>query len=220
MQKVDDSFIIETNEQCYDALGADYTDGERDLEILQSLDLWQQFIDGLPGKKVLDVGCGAGDLVKWLVEHDYEATACDLSTVMAEVTKKRAPTAEVLTLGATELEKLAGQSFDGIASVHLVQHLSKTMMQKFFRDVYNLLNDGGKFLLVFTNTCYKKTGYQLDGEKEDNYIFWHKWHMEDVVPILTKAKLKPIAMHLQKGADIEDGCAVNMEPFVFICEKG
>lgn len=39
------------------------------------------------------------------------------------------------------------------------------------------------------------------------------------MPLLSKAGLKPVAMHVQKGADIEGGCPVNMEPFVFICER-
>lgn len=114
------------------------------------------------------------------------------------------------------IEKLDGE-FDGIISIHLVQHLSKTMLKKFFGAVYDLLAEDGKFLLVFTNTCYEKTGYQLDGEKEGNYIFWHKWRMEDIVPLLAKAKLKPIFAKMQKGAD--SSCAIDMEPFVFICEK-
>lgn len=88
---------------------------------------------------------------------------------------------------------------------------------KFFGAVYDLLAEDGKFLLVFTNTCYEKTGYQLDGEKEGNYIFWHKWRMEDIVPLLAKAKLKPIFAKMQKGAD--GSCVIDMEPFVFICEK-
>lgn len=218
-KKVDDAFIIETNRKCYDNLGADYTDGEGDLETLLKIGSWQEFVDILPGKKVLDVGCGAGDIAKWFAEHDYQVAACDLSAEMVDVAKKKAPSAEIFALGATELDKLAGRKFDGITSVHLVQHLSKSMMKKFFGDVYELLSDNGKFFLAFTNTCYEKTGYQLDGEKENNYIFWHKWGMEDVIPLLSKAKLKPVAVHIQKGADIEGGCAVNMEPFVFICEK-
>lgn len=219
MQKVNDDFIIETNKKCYDNLGADYTDGEGDLATLIEIGSWQEFLDKLPGKKVLDVGCGVGDIAKWFTDHDYDTTACDLSPEMVKVAKTNAPKANVLELGATELDKLSGQKFDGIASVHLVQHLSKTMIKKFFDDVYDLLDDDGKFLLAFTNTCYEKTGYQLDGEKEGNYIFWHKWRMEDIVPLLNKAKLKPIAIHMQKGANVEGGCAVDMEPFVFICEK-
>lgn len=219
MKKVDDNFIIETNQKCYDNLGADYTDGADDLATLIEIGAWQEFIDQLPGKRVLDVGCGAGDAAQWFADHGYTTTACDLSTEMVKVAQQHAPAAQVLVLGATDLDTLAGQSFDGITSIHLVQHLSKTMLKKFFHDVHQLLSPDGKFLLAFTNTCYEKTGYQLDGEKEGNYIFWHKWGMEDIVPLLNKAKLKPIAVRLQKGADIENGCAVNMEPFVFICER-
>ena len=214
--KVDDNFIIDANRKCYDNLGKLYTDGEGDMQTLLDMGVWREFLDTLPGNKVLDVGCGAGDAVKWLAEHDYDVTACDLSTEMIKVAQEKTNKAKFLVLGATELEKLDCK-FDGIMSIHLVQHLSKTMMKIFFESVYDLLADDGKFLLVFTNTCYEQTGYQLDGEKEGNYIFWHKWRMEDVVPLLAKAKLKPIIAKMQKGAD--NSCALEMEPFVFVCEK-
>lgn len=214
--KVDDEFIIDANRKCYDNLGELYMDGEGDLQTLLDMGVWQEFLDTLQGKKVLDVGCGAGDAAVWLAEHDYDVTACDLSAEMVKVARQKTDRAKFIALGATELEKLNAK-FDGIIAIHLVQHLSKTMMKHFFEGVYNSLADDGKFLLVFTNTCYEKTGYQLDGEKEDNYIFWHKWRMEDVVPVLAKAKLKPIVARTQKGAD--NSCALDMEPFVFICEK-
>lgn len=214
--KVTDEFIIDANRKCYDNLGELYTDGEGDLKTLLDMGAWQEFLDTLPGKRILDVGCGAGDAAKWLAEHDYDTTACDLSEEMVKVARKKTDKAKFLVLGATELEKLDGK-FDGIVSIHLVQHLSKTMMKKFFEGVHDLLADDGKFMLVFTNTCYEQTGYQLDGEKEGNYIFWHKWRMEDVVPILAKAKLKPISARMQKGAD--HSCAIDMKPFVVICEK-
>lgn len=214
--KVDDNFIINTNRECYNNLGELYTDGADDLETLMKMGVWQDFLSSLRGRKILDVGCGAGDATKWLADGNYDVVACDLSAEMIKVARRKNDKAKFLVLGATELEKL-GDEFDGIIAVHLVQHLSKTMLKKFFSDVYNLLVDDGKFLLVFTNTCYEKTGYQLDGEKEGNYIFWHKWRMEDIVPLLAKAKLKPIFAKMQKGAD--NSCAVDMEPFVFICEK-
>lgn len=214
--RVDDEFIVEANRKCYDNLGEEYTDGAGDLETLINMGVWKDFLDGLNGKKVLDVGCGAGDAVKWLADNEYDVMGCDLSEEMIKVARHKTDKAKFLVLGATGLEEL-NEKFDGIISIHLVQHLSKTMLKKFFGDVYNLLADNGKFLLVFTNTCYEKTGYQLDGEKEGNYIFWHKWRMEDIVPLLAKAKLKPIFAKMQKGAD--NSCAIDMEPFVFICEK-
>ena len=217
MKKVDDNFIIDTNRKCYDNLGSDYTDGAGDMETLQAMGIWQEFLDSLKGRKVLDVGCGAGDAVQWLAEHGYNVTACDLSQEMIKVAGQKTDKAKFVVLGATEIDNLMEGAFDGIIAIHLVQHLSKGMLKKFFCNVHDLLQPEGKFLLVFTNTCYDKTGYQLDGEKEGNYIFWHKWQMEDIVPILAKAKLKPIVARMQKGMD--KSCAVDMEPFVFICRR-
>lgn len=171
MKRVDDEFIVTVNKKCYDNLGADYVDGAADFRKLIEIGSWQEFLDGLSGKKVLDAGCGAGDAAKWLVDRGFEVTACDLSTEMVKVARRKVPGAEIIEAGATELEKLAERKYDGVVSTHLIQHLSRAMMKKFFESVYDLLGGDGRFFLVFTNTCYAKTGYQLDGEKEGNYIF-------------------------------------------------
>ncbi len=168
--KADDEFIIDTNRKCYDNLGELYTDGEGDLETLMDMGAWRDFLDRLNGRKVLDVGCGAGDAAKWLVDNEYDVTACDLSEEMIKVARAKTAKAKFLTLGATELENL-DEKFDGIISIHLVQHLSKTMLKKFFGDVYDLLADDGKFLLVFTNTCYKKTGYSWMARRKATISF-------------------------------------------------
>lgn len=71
-------------------------------------------------------------------------------------------------------------------------------------------------MLVFTNTCYPKTGYQEEGSMDGVYTVWHKYGLEDIVPLLNKAKLKPFFYHAQKST--ANACG-NIEPFIFICKK-
>ncbi len=55
--KVSDEFIIDTNRECYNNLGKLYTDGTGDFETLLDMGVWQEFLDGLSGKRfwMLDV---------------------------------------------------------------------------------------------------------------------------------------------------------------------
>jgi ubiquinone/menaquinone biosynthesis C-methylase UbiE len=215
---LDNNAVIEINRQCYDALGADYTEGVPDFEIIEKNNIWQKFLENLPkdGKKMLNVACGTGDTSVWLDNHGYEVTSTDLSPEMVKVTAEKMPNSRNLVLGATELDQLGNEKFDGIFAIHLIQHLNKSLIEKFFQQVHDLLSDDGKFLLVFTNNCFPESGYQLEGSKEDLYIVWYKHNLEDIVPLLNKAHLAPIEFWTQTV--LPDACGVDC-PFAFICQK-
>lgn len=213
---LDNDTVIEVNRQCYDALGADYTEGTPDFEIIEKNGIWQDFLHAIPGKKMLNVACGTGDTSVWLDNRGYEVVSTDLSPEMVKITAAKMPNSRTLTLGATELDQLQDEKFDGIFAAHLIQHLNKPLIEKFFHQVHDLLSDDGKFLLVFTNNCFPESGYQLEGSKDDLYIVWYKHNLEDIVPLLNKAHLKPIQYWTQKVA--ADACGVEC-PFAFICQK-
>lgn len=135
---------------------------------------------------------------------------------MVGITSAKLPNAQNLILGATELDQLENTEYDGIIAVHLIQHLNKPLMKDFFKQVYNLLSDEGKFLLVFTNNCFAQDGYQLEGSKDDLYLVWYKHNLDDVVPLLNRAHLKPIQFWTQKTLANACGTAC---PFAIICQK-
>jgi len=41
------------------------------------------------GKRVLEVGCGAGPVTEWLVDHGGAVVACDVSTAMLDIARSR-----------------------------------------------------------------------------------------------------------------------------------
>lgn len=215
---LDNNTVIEVNRQCYDVLGADYTEGVPDFEIIEKNGIWQKFLDSLPkgGKHMLNVACGTGDTSVWLDKKGYDVASTDLSPEMVKVAASKMSNSRNLVLGATELDQLENERFDGIFAIHLIQHLNKSLIEQFFKQVHDLLYDGGKFLLVFTNNCFPESGYQLEGSKEDLYIVWYKHNLEDIVPLLNKTGLKPIEFWTQKV--LPDACGVDC-PFAFICQK-
>ena len=218
MKKLDDKTILETNRLCYDTLGANYTDGPRDLEIIKQNGIWQQFIDGLPkdGKKILNVGCGTGDASVWLAEHGYDVTSTDIAPEMVRITAAKTPNSRSIVLGATELDQLDGEKFDGIFAIHVIQHLDKALIEQFFNQARALLSDSGKLLLVFTNNCYSKSGYQPEGSQDGLFTVWYKHNLEDIVPLLNKTHFKPTQFWTQQT--IPDACGIAC-PFAFICQK-
>lgn len=77
---LDNNTVIEVNRQCYDVLGADYTEGVPDFEIIEKNGIWQKFLDSLPkgGKHMLNVACGTGDTSVWLDKKGYDVVSTDL----------------------------------------------------------------------------------------------------------------------------------------------
>lgn len=209
-------FITKVNRECYDKLGKLYEEGARDLDIIVKIGAWKDFLDILSGKSILNVGCGAGDASRLLLDNGCEVTNTDLSPEMLAIAKKKCPEAKNLVLGATELDKL-DERFNGVIAIHLIQHLNKKMATDFFRQTYDRLSKDGVFMLVFTNTCFEKNGYQLEGGAvEGNMIWWNKWKLEDVASLIGKCHFNPIKFYQQKY--IEKSCGY-MEPFVLICKK-
>ena len=216
--KLDNASVIEINRQCYNTLGADYADGIPDFEVVEKSGIWQKFLDSLPkaGKTILNVACGAGDMSVWLDQHGYEVVSTDLSSEMIKITSEKIPNSRNLVLGATELDQLKGEKFDGILAVHLIQHLNKPLIEQFLGQVHDLLADDGKFLLIFTNNCFAESGYQPEDSKEGLYIVWYKHTLDDIVPLLNKSHLKPVEFWTQKV--LPDACGIEC-PFAFICQK-
>ena len=212
----DESFIMAVNRECYDKLGRLYEDGASDLKIIIETGAWKDFLDALSGRSILNVGCGIGDASRLLIDNGYGVVNIDLSPVMISIAQEVCPEAKNLVLSATELDKL-GMKFDGVVAIHLIQNLNKKMMTSFLKQVYDRLNRNGVLILVFTNTCFEKNGYQLEGGAvEGNMIWWNKWKLEDVAQLIGKVHFKPIKFYQQKY--IEKSCGY-MEPFVLICKK-
>jgi SAM-dependent methyltransferase len=88
--------------------------------------LAQVLDDGIQGPKVLDVGCGTGDLAITLARRGYEVTAIDVSRVAIDIARAKA-TAEGLTVhfdvqDATDLS-LPSVPFDSVFDSGLLHSL-------------------------------------------------------------------------------------------------
>ena len=86
-----------------------------------------KFIELLNGKKVLDLGCGAGEHSLFFKEKGLEITAIDLSERMIELCKDKGINAQVMDIENLEY---ADQSFDGIWAVTSLLHIPKEGLSK------------------------------------------------------------------------------------------
>ncbi len=102
------------------------------------------------GIKVLDLGCGTGELIFELTNkfNNLEVTGIDFSEKMIEISKKRNPSAKHLKMDASELNVLDSK-YDIIVCTHSMPYYKEP--KNVFKHLNNLLSDEGKLLIGFAS---------------------------------------------------------------------
>jgi len=172
--------------------------------------IFKDFNASLPGKDILDLGSGPGLLSKHYSDEGYNVTGIDFSENMVKAAEKQCPKCRFIAKNVLDLDTTDGK-FDGILAFHLAQYLDSEQMVKLFKKVSEALSGGGKFMIVFTNTCHPKSGYNTCSAGLTEY--WNQWKIEDITPLFKKGGLNIIKFEQPKLANGE-------EPFFFIAEKG
>jgi len=128
-----------------------------------------EYADVRPGMRVLDVGCGRGEGLVWLMGRGAEAWGLDYATEALRLTTRVARSAGLeqggqyclLAANARRLP-LPADSFDRVLMLDIVEHLQPWELEQALREVRRVLKRGGK-LLVHTapNRWYYQFGYPL-----------------------------------------------------------
>lgn len=122
---------------------------ERDHLDIHLAEAIKIFMDENSLKRVLDVGCGTGRLVKFLNEEGFEAMGCDNQETAVKYAKKLIKNA-VVKASATKLPFKKG-SFDLVCCVSVLEHLIKKDTKKFLTEAKRVLAPNGFVLLVTPN---------------------------------------------------------------------
>lgn len=118
-----------------------------DLHIAQSLRILMKD-NGL--KKVLDVGCGTGKLVKFLNDNEFQAFGCDTSEIAIKAAQRNNKKNTILKASATKLP-FKNNSFDLIASISTIEHLTQREVILFLRQAYRVLKPNGLLFIITPN---------------------------------------------------------------------
>ncbi|MBR2627536.1 MAG: class I SAM-dependent methyltransferase [Peptococcaceae bacterium] len=148
---------------------------------------WADYIDamlqknGCPGKRLLDLGCGTGNISIPLAQKGYQVTGVDLSAEMLDIARSKSEAAGLVIdwqqQDLTELQLLddagAEPVFDAIiATFDVFNHLtSPEDLQMLFHSLNPFLTDEG-ILLFDVQTPYKLQEYL------GNHIF--TLHRDDI----------------------------------------
>jgi cyclopropane-fatty-acyl-phospholipid synthase len=102
------------------------------------------------GERVLDVGCGWGSFPLWAAtRHGARVLGITLSPPQAERARERAAAAGVadrVEIRVMDYRDLAGERFDAIASIGMVEHVGAEQIDVYARTLAGLLEPGGRLL--------------------------------------------------------------------------
>ncbi len=102
------------------------------------------------GERVLDVGCGWGSFPLWAAtRHGARVLGITLSPPQAERARQRAEAAGVadrVEVRVMDYRDLAGERFDAIASIGMVEHVGEAQIDVYARTLAGLLEPGGRLL--------------------------------------------------------------------------
>ena len=166
--------IVHDSKEGYDKYAKFY---DKTLEYLDSFEQGKLMgvIGKIKGKKVLDVGCGTGRIIKALTEKEAIVTGVDLSPEMILVAKKKFPKIEFAEADAEKLP-FKDEEFDVVVASFLIVHL-KTL-QKAFDEIYRVIKPGGFF--VVTNINQRKAP-KLKLAEQNKIVIDSYYHMPDRV---------------------------------------
>lgn len=136
------------------------------------------------GKKVLDVGSGAGFDAKYFSDHGFDVTSIDLAEKLIEVAKEIAPKVNFLKMDMRSMT-FEDNSFDGVWALASILHLPKAEATNVLSKISQILVPSGIFYLGLKQGVgeeYKTNEGQgnLEGAKR-YFAYYSKVEVEDIL---------------------------------------
>jgi 2-polyprenyl-3-methyl-5-hydroxy-6-metoxy-1,4-benzoquinol methylase len=101
--------------------------------------------------KILDIGCGTGQMCGKLSKSGNQVTAIDIDDEMLNIGRAKYPQVQFINLNMHNISKLDGK-FDIIFSIgNVMSYLSKTSLQLFTENIFQLLNQEGIWIFQTVN---------------------------------------------------------------------
>lgn len=112
-------------------------------------ELLRRFASSLPPRaSVCDLGCGPGQVGKFLHGLNLEVMGIDLSDGMIETARRLTPEIDFRVGDMTQL-RIEDESLDGIAAFYSIVNLSREVHPVVFSEAYRVLRPNGKLLISF-----------------------------------------------------------------------
>ena len=171
-----------------------------------------KFLNYLEGKKVLDIGCGVGNLTKYIMDKGFNVEGIDLSKEMLNIAKQKYSDIKFYEMNMKEIT--LRKKYDGIMLAYSLFHLTKKEVIEVLPKYYDLLNSNGKILLILQ---YGQGERIVDEPlKEGLKMFINYYSQDEIIKILKNNSFKILYTELKKS---ESEFELGNDKLVIICQK-
>jgi len=165
---------------------------------------------GLRGKRILDFGCGRGDLLAHLFARGVAAQGLEFSEESARVTSERFAAQTLFGGVAVGPDTLPEGSFDVVFLVEVIEHLLDDEIGPTLDEVHRLLAPGGHVVITCPN------GENLAGDSvrcPDCGAVFHRWqHVRSLDPQSIAALLESHGFRTERAVGVYWG----LTPYAYL----
>lgn len=203
--------------ETYDLHAADFEGKFMDFEAYKNKVM--DFCDLLPYKaRILDVGCGPGNVAKLLAEQDkeLEILAIDLSSEMIKRARRNviSPNIQFLVCDIRDM-RLEGKEYDAVIASFCLPHLTNEEARKLIKDISLVLVKGG--LLYLSCMEGSQSGFETTSFSPNEVIFFNYYAEEFIQKELLDNNLQIV--QLQKDIYQESDGRETIDMFFFAAKK-
>lgn len=122
--------------------------GEDTWRPCEAYPIFLNYLDVEPGKRLLDIGCGTGYLLKEATEMGLETTGIDISDEAVRIAGKASPGSRI-SVGRGEELRFADGSFDYVTCIGVLEHFLD--IEKGVSEIVRVGKNDALFLIVVPN---------------------------------------------------------------------
>lgn len=129
-------------------------------EVSGFLETINRILPGLPRKRALDFGCGAGRLTQALADYFDKVDGIDISPSMINTAIKNNRLGQRIKyhLGKENEIPFRDNSFDFVLSLIVFQHVHKKYAKKYIAEFFRVLKPGGIMVFQALDKCLTQRG--------------------------------------------------------------
>jgi 2-polyprenyl-3-methyl-5-hydroxy-6-metoxy-1,4-benzoquinol methylase len=120
-------------------------------DVLKRLPVYLEYLPSSSKKPdILDLGCGRGEWLEFLVQQKYHPKGVDSNRTMVQVCEDRGLEASHVDV-LNHLRTLGDKTMDVLTSFHLIEHLSLNVLLALFGEAFRVVREGGMIMFETPN---------------------------------------------------------------------